>query len=113
MTMRQVVLIAGVAEVLGAVTLGKGVADTLTKKISYLHRDDCWDCDGGVGKLGLYSLGMASALASGGLFLLLATLYGMPVSTTHAIVAHPETHYVQSTQVRLSDSNWMPETNTQ
>ena len=86
MTMRQVVLIAGVAEVLGAVTLGKGVADTLTKKISYLHRDDCWDCDGGVGKLGLYSLGMASALASGGLFLLLATLYGMPVSTTHAIV---------------------------
>ena len=86
LTMRQVVLIAGVAEVLGAVTLGKGVADTLTKKISYLHRDDCWDCDGGVGKLGLYSLGMASALASGGLFLLLATLYGMPVSTTHAIV---------------------------
>ena len=48
LTMRQVVLIAGVAEVLGAVTLGKGVADTLTKKISYLHQDDCWDCDGGV-----------------------------------------------------------------
>ena len=34
-------------------------------------------------------------------------------TTTHAIVAHPETHYVQSTQVRLSDSNWMPDTNTQ
>ena len=44
LTMRRAVVIAAGCEVLGAVTLGHGVADTLTKKISYLERDDCWSC---------------------------------------------------------------------
>ena len=86
-TLRQAVLIAVVCEVAGAVGLGRGVSNTLTEKISHLQRDDCWDCDGpDGGRVGVFALGMACALAAGGLFLLLATLKGLPVSTTHTIV---------------------------
>ena len=86
LTMKHAILIASVMEVVGAVTLGAGVADTLTKKISYLEREDCWDCQGEGSKMGLYELGMVCALASGAIFLLGATLFGLPVSTTHTIV---------------------------
>ena len=87
LTMRKAIGIAAVCEVLGAVTLGHGVADTLTKKISYLRREDCWSCSSGESNLmGVYELGMVCALASGALFLLAATRFGLPVSTTHTIV---------------------------
>lgn len=36
--------------------------------------------------MGVYDLGMVCALASGSLFLIAATLFGLPVSTTHTIV---------------------------
>ena len=86
-SLRQAVFIAVVCEVAGAVGLGRGVSNTLTEKISYLRRDDCWDCDApDGGRVGVFALGMACALAAGGLFLLLATLKGLPVSTTHTIV---------------------------
>jgi sodium-dependent phosphate transporter len=86
LTMKHAIAIASVMEVLGAVTLGSGVADTLTKKISYLEREDCWDCSGQSNKMGVYELGMVCSLASGALFLICATLFGLPVSTTHTIV---------------------------
>ena len=86
LTMGNAIAIASVMEVLGAVTLGSGVADTLTKKISYLEREDCWDCSGQSNKMGVYELGMVCSLASGALFLICATLFGLPVSTTHTIV---------------------------
>lgn len=86
LTMKHAIMIAAVMEVVGAVTLGAGVADTLTKKISYLEREDCWNCHGEESKMGVYELGMVCALASGSLFLLGATLFGLPVSTTHTIV---------------------------
>ena len=39
LNMKQAILIASVMEVAGAVTLGSGVANTLTKKISYMERE--------------------------------------------------------------------------
>ncbi|UPQ99198.1 phosphate transporter [Chloropicon primus] len=86
LTMRVAVVIASVMEVVGAVTLGAGVADTLTRHISYLEREDCWDCHGSEAMRGLYEIGMVYALASGSAFLLAATLFGLPVSSTHTIV---------------------------
>eukprot|EP00873_Tetraselmis_striata_P045697 jgi/Tetstr1/465961/TSEL_000924.t1 len=85
-SMRTAILVAGVAEILGAVTLGSGVSDTIVRGISDLDSAQCWDCGGPSGRITLFMLGMACALAAGALFLLAATWAGMPVSTTHAIV---------------------------
>ena len=92
------------------------VSDTLVRQISYLNEASCWQCStpgGGHGllfmlgkscqydraccqvrqaylrrpcKLIAFFAGMACALLSGALFLLAATAFGMPVSTTHAVV---------------------------
>lgn len=46
LTMRSAVLIAAVMEVAGAVTLGQGVSNELTEKISDIQAEDCWNCNG-------------------------------------------------------------------
>ncbi|KAL3132485.1 hypothetical protein ABBQ32_009033 [Trebouxia sp. C0010 RCD-2024] len=87
LTLQRAVLIAAVCEFSGAVTLGAGVSDTIVRQISRLDEAACWNCDaaGSPGML-LFMLGMACALLSGALFMLLATFFAMPVSTTHAVV---------------------------
>lgn len=92
------------------------VSDTLVRQISYLNEASCWQCSAPAGGHGLLFMlgescqyhrpccqigqaylrrpckltalfaGMACALLSGALFLLAATAFGMPVSTTHAVV---------------------------
>ncbi|EIE25102.1 phosphate transporter [Coccomyxa subellipsoidea C-169] len=86
LTMGQAIVIASIFEVTGAVTLGAGVSDTILRQISKLEDAACWDCGGSSGRMQVFMLGMACALASGAMFMLVATWAAMPVSTTHAIV---------------------------
>eukprot|EP00193_Tetraselmis_chui_P021030 CAMPEP_0177794646 /NCGR_PEP_ID=MMETSP0491_2-20121128/25764_1 /TAXON_ID=63592 /ORGANISM="Tetraselmis chuii, Strain PLY429" /LENGTH=191 /DNA_ID=CAMNT_0019317331 /DNA_START=217 /DNA_END=788 /DNA_ORIENTATION=+ len=82
-TMRTAIIVAGIAEILGAVTLGSGVSDTIVRGISDLDSGECWDCGGPTARITLFMLGMACALTAGGIFLFCATWAGMPVSTNH------------------------------
>jgi PiT family inorganic phosphate transporter len=75
-TIRQAVIIAGIFEFAGAYFVGGHVTDTVRK---------------GMLDLSLISdqqliFGMLASLASAATLLLAATTYGLPVSTTHAIV---------------------------
>ena len=77
-SLRQAVIVAGICEFAGAVLVGSDVTNTIRKGI--------------VDPMALASepevlcLGMACALLSAALCLHLATWFGMPVSTSHAIV---------------------------
>ncbi|KAK9792695.1 hypothetical protein WJX73_003429 [Symbiochloris irregularis] len=86
LTLGQAICIAAVCEMTGAVTLAAGVSDTITRQIADLDTQSCWDCGGEHSKMAVFMLGMTCALVAGAAFLLLATWFAMPVSTTHAIV---------------------------
>ncbi|KAK9820465.1 hypothetical protein WJX72_010651 [[Myrmecia] bisecta] len=92
LTMRKAIVIAAFCEVAGAVTLGAGVSDTILRQISNLDSPEvpgapvCWACGQPNSRMLIFMLGMACALFSGALFMLVATCAAMPVSTTHAIV---------------------------
>lgn len=78
LTITQAVLIAAFFEFLGAVLFGSHVTETLQKGIinpaAFSHEPL------------LLVKGMLSALLATGIWLQLATYFGLPVSTTHAIV---------------------------
>lgn len=76
-TVRQAVVIAASLAFLGAVFLGANVAATISKGIinPAMIEDQ-----------NLLMLGMLSALISAGVWVLVATMTGFPVSTTHSIV---------------------------
>ncbi len=76
-TVRQAVVVASILALLGAVFLGANVAATISRGI--INPDMIPDQN-------LLMLGMLSALLSAGLWVLLATIFGFPVSTTHSIV---------------------------
>ncbi|KAL0035049.1 hypothetical protein WJX79_008374 [Trebouxia sp. C0005] len=63
LTLRRAVLVASVCELSGAVTLGRGVSDTIVRQISHLDEAGCWNCTsaGSPGAM-LFMLGMACAL---------------------------------------------------
>lgn len=78
LTLFQAVLLAAVLEFSGALFAGSSVAETLQKGILppetlFLPPE-------------IFVLGMLSALLATGLLLQLASYFGLPVSTTHAIV---------------------------
>ncbi len=76
-SIRQAVLIAGSLNFLGAVILGANVTSTIQKGIidpSMIHDPN------------VMMVGMFSALLSAGLWVLIATLTSLPVSSTHSIV---------------------------
>ncbi|MEE8475465.1 MAG: inorganic phosphate transporter [Myxococcota bacterium] len=78
LTIRQAVIVAGILEFSGAFLAGGHVTDTVRKgilDIEVASRDP---------QLVLY--GMMGALAAAGTLLLVATRFGLPVSTTHSIV---------------------------
>ena len=78
LTIRRAVIVAGILEFSGAFLAGGHVTDTVRKgilDIEVASRDP---------QLVLY--GMMGALAAAGTLLLVATRFGLPVSTTHAIV---------------------------
>jgi len=85
-TIRQAVIAAGICEFAGAVLVGAHVTDTVRKgivdpnaliSISHLTPNQ---------GAALFALGMMSALLAAAVWLHIATLLGMPVSTTHSIV---------------------------
>lgn len=77
-TIRQAVIIAIIAELLGAVLVGGHVTDTVRKGIV--------DPTNFQAEPMVLVYGLLAALIGSGLFLQLATHFGLPVSTTHAIV---------------------------
>ncbi|MFC2170925.1 inorganic phosphate transporter, partial [Calditrichota bacterium] len=78
LTYRQAILVAGIMEFAGAVLAGSHVTDTIRKGIvnAELFNSDPL----------LLMLGMLSALLAAALWLHAATIFGLPVSTTHSIV---------------------------
>jgi PiT family inorganic phosphate transporter len=78
LTLRRAILVAAVLEFAGAVLVGGHVTDTIRKGIV--------DPGPFVGSEHLFAYGMLAALASAGTWLMIATRFGWPVSTTHSIV---------------------------
>jgi len=77
LTMRQVIFVAGIANFVGAILLGGAVTATVAEGIIDASAiDDPTQL----------ALGMLAALLASGVFVLLATLWGLPVATSQAIV---------------------------
>ncbi len=77
-TVKQAIVIAAIAEFAGAYLAGGGVASTISKGIV--------DTTMYEGRAELLVLGMLAALLAAGVWLMVATTRGWPVSTTHTIV---------------------------
>ncbi|KAF6250657.1 phosphate transporter [Scenedesmus sp. NREL 46B-D3] len=79
LTMRQALLVAAVFEFLGAVLMGAGVADTIRSGITnidyFTPRPD------------ILAYGMMCALGGTGTWMMAATYWELPVSSTQAIIA--------------------------
>ena len=78
LTLRQAVLVAAVFEFGGAVLVGGHVTSTI--KGGILSPELFGDTPE------IFMFGMAAALLGAAIWLLIATLFGLPVSTTHSIV---------------------------
>ncbi len=80
LTIRQAVVIAAVCELAGAILLGGHVSDTIRKGMMDvdLYSGDEGRC--------LIMAGVTSVLLAAATWLLLASKYGLPVSTTHSAV---------------------------
>ena len=76
-TVRQAVFIAGILNFVGAVFLGSHVTATVSKGIINPAQ---------IGDPKLIMIGMFSALMAAGIWVLIATLTSLPVSSTHSIV---------------------------
>ena len=77
LTLRRAVLVAATLEFLGAYLAGSHVTNTVRKGML--------DMDVVAANPDLFLYGMLGALASAATLLLVATFFGLPVSTTHAI----------------------------
>ncbi len=77
-TLKQAIIIAAIFEFTGAVLVGSHVADTLRKGLIDVTLFEA--------NPELLAVGMLSALLAAGIWLFIATIFGLPVSTTHAIV---------------------------
>ena len=78
LTVKQAIVVAGIMEFAGAYLAGGGVASTISKGI----------IDGKAFEPvpELLMLGMLAALLAAGIWLMVATMRGWPVSTTHSII---------------------------
>jgi PiT family inorganic phosphate transporter len=76
--LRRAIVVAAILEFAGAFLVGGHVTDTIRKGIV--------DPGPFVGSEHLFAYGMLAALASAGTWLMIATRFGWPVSTTHSIV---------------------------
>jgi phosphate/sulfate permease len=84
--LRAALILGGSMEWAGALSLGYGVAKTVTKGTAKVTDPYCFACGYCDSHMTVFMIGMMSALFSAALFLLLATATAMPVSTTHAII---------------------------
>jgi PiT family inorganic phosphate transporter len=78
LTLRQAVLVAAVLEFCGAYFFGSFVSETLQERIV---RTEIF-----AGEPIIFVYGMLAALIGSGIWLQIATYFGLPVSTTHTIV---------------------------
>lgn len=85
LTLGGAIIVAGIMEFSGAVLMGSGVTDTISKGIV---ETSLFAATGPLGQDGplLLALAMFSALLAAAAWLHLATHFGLPVSTTHSIV---------------------------
>jgi len=85
-TIKQAVIAAGICEFAGAVLVGAHVTDTVRKGIvdpnALISIPHLTPNQGAA----LFALGMIAALLAAAVWLHIATMLGMPVSTTHSIV---------------------------
>jgi PiT family inorganic phosphate transporter len=79
LSIKQVIIIAGVFEFGGAVLFGKRVTSTIAKGIVPIDSINIIDPH-------LVATGMLAAILAAGFWITLATFYNLPVSTTHSIV---------------------------
>ena len=106
-TIKQAILIAAVFEFAGAVLAGGGVTSTIRRGIV--------DSSLLSGQPELLVFGMLSALLAAGVWLLIASRFGWPVSTTHTIIGAVVgfaaigigTHAVQWPQVARIAMSWV------
>ncbi|MEE9452598.1 MAG: inorganic phosphate transporter [Gammaproteobacteria bacterium] len=77
-TLKQAIIIAAIFESAGALLAGGDVTDTI--------RSNVLDTSAFVDTPEIFIYGMLAALLSAGTWLLIASFYGLPVSTTHSIV---------------------------
>lgn len=78
LTLLQAVIVAAIFEFLGAVLLGSEVSDTVRSRVV--------DIDRFADQPALLMVGMVCSLLATGSWLLFASTWGMPVSTTHSII---------------------------
>jgi len=79
LTLFQAVIVAGIFEFLGAALLGASVTKTI--------RSNILDMEVYQDKQEVLAFGMLVALVNAAFWLILATAYGLPVSTTHTVIA--------------------------
>eukprot|EP00179_Madagascaria_erythrocladioides_P001428 CAMPEP_0198312250 /NCGR_PEP_ID=MMETSP1450-20131203/3686_1 /TAXON_ID=753684 ORGANISM="Madagascaria erythrocladiodes, Strain CCMP3234" /NCGR_SAMPLE_ID=MMETSP1450 /ASSEMBLY_ACC=CAM_ASM_001115 /LENGTH=683 /DNA_ID=CAMNT_0044015189 /DNA_START=59 /DNA_END=2110 /DNA_ORIENTATION=+ len=79
-------VIAAVFEFLGALLLGSEVTDTVRKKIVDPNVFNPVKSDGALNGPEIFMVGSVIVLLTAGLWLLVATYFEMPVSTTHSII---------------------------
>lgn len=79
LSLKQVIIVAGVFEFVGAVFFGKRVTSTIAKGIVPIDAIKAIDPN-------LVAIGMLAAILAAGFWITFATFYNLPVSTTHSIV---------------------------
>ncbi|MDW7733578.1 MAG: anion permease, partial [Methanolobus sp.] len=79
LSIKQVIIVAGIFEFAGAVLFGKRVTSTIAKGIVPIDTISQVDTH-------LVAIGMLAAILAAGFWITLATFYNLPVSTTHSIV---------------------------
>ncbi len=77
-TLRQAIIIAGILEFTGAVLFGERVSQTLATQVA--------NPEVFVTMPQVFVMGMVAVLISAGVWLQIATRYGLPVSSSHAVV---------------------------
>ena len=83
--LRFAMLLGGVMELAGAMSIGYGVAKTI-KGVASVTDPNCFACGYCNSEMGQYSVAMFSALIGASIFLMICSVTWMPVSTTHSIV---------------------------
>ncbi|MBN1443171.1 MAG: inorganic phosphate transporter [Planctomycetes bacterium] len=78
LTLMQAIIIASVLEFAGALLIGRHVSDKIRQDIFVPGAFD--------GIVHLYAYGMLASLLSAAVWMMAATYFGLPVSTTHSIV---------------------------
>ncbi|MDY6958036.1 MAG: anion permease [Halobacteriota archaeon] len=100
LNMRQVIILAGIMNFLGAVLLGSRVTSTIGKGIVPIS-----DIDPHIA-----ALGALSALIAAGLWVTIATYFNLPVSTSHSIVGAMLGFGLVSVvmgNIQINDISWM------